>query len=95
MKQICVSPAELAQTFRIWLRVLRQRRPDILRELWRRGSEPRDQQKEVFACAELAREITERLQINKWEVTREATPQEEMQGYEVLKAGSKAAADRE
>ena len=89
---IPVQTAELARTFRIWLTVLAQRRPALLRDLWTRRGEDADRLKLDHARSELARELAERLAVNKWEVTREPTPQEQL-GGEPLRAGRAASAD--
>lgn len=36
--RIIISTADLIKTFNIWLSVIRQRRPDMIRDLWTRRS---------------------------------------------------------
>jgi hypothetical protein len=76
MPRIRVATAELAQTFRIWLSVIGQRRSDILRHLVTHKGETRDQAKVDHAKAELAREFAERLERNQWHVMREELQQD-------------------
>ena len=76
MPQIRIPTDELAKTFRIWLTVIAQRRPSLLRELWTRRGEDYDADKVRHARAELAQALAENLERAKWEVTREETMHE-------------------
>jgi hypothetical protein len=74
--RITVSTADLTKTFNIWLTVIRQRRPSLLRDLWTRRGEEHDGEKIRSAQVELARELAERLKTAKWEVSRNRTSQD-------------------
>lgn len=76
MGKIRVGTADLAQTFKIWLTVIGQRRPDILRHLVTHKGETQNPERVNFAKAELARELSERLNRNQWHVMREELPQD-------------------
>lgn len=80
MPTIRVTPAELALTLRIWLTVIGQRRPDILRNLWTRRGEDYDREKIEFARTELARTIVENLERAHWQVMREETMHDRLHG---------------
>lgn len=74
--RIIISTEDLAQTFDIWLTVIRQRRAAMIRDLWTRRGEDYDGSKIKNAQRELARELAERLKTAKWQVTRESTMQD-------------------
>lgn len=74
--RVIVSTADLIKTFNIWLSVIRQRRPDMIRDLWTRRGEDYDGEKIRTAQRELARELAERLHTAKWQVSREPTSQD-------------------
>lgn len=80
MPTIRVTPAELALTLCIWLTVIGQRRPDILRNLWTRRGEDYDREKIEFARTELARTIVENLERAHWQVMREETMHDQLHG---------------
>ena len=73
MSMIPVSPADLAKTLRIWLTIIGQRRPDILRNIWTRRGEEYDGEKIEFARTELVRTLVENLERAKWQVVRRET----------------------
>jgi hypothetical protein len=73
MPKIRVSTDELAKSFRIWLTVIAQRQPSILRELWTRKGEQIDRQKIDFARGQLAKTLAENLERSNWHVVREET----------------------
>lgn len=83
MPKIRVSTDELAKTFRIWLTVVGQRRPSLLRDLWTRRGEDHDRDKIQHARHELARTLAENLERSRWEVVREEQYQDQFN----LKAG--------
>ena len=74
--RITVSTADLIKTFNIWLSVIRQRRPDMIRDLWTRRGEDYDGPKIRAAQHELARELAERLHTATWQVSRQPTSQD-------------------
>lgn len=78
MGKVRVETDELAKVFRIWLNVINQRRPDILRHLITHKGETHDPERVRFAKAELARELSERIAGNGWEVMREESAQDTM-----------------
>ncbi|WP_129791074.1 hypothetical protein [Sphingosinicella sp. CPCC 101087] len=71
--RITVSVDELSKSIAIWLTVVGQRRPGLLRDLWTRTGEARDQVKREHARHELARYLAEKLAMSGHEVTRQAT----------------------
>jgi hypothetical protein len=73
MPKIRVSTDELTITFRIWLAVLGQRQPSILRDLWSRKDEEYDREKIALARGRLARILAENLERSRWQVAREET----------------------
>lgn len=85
MTRVKVTSAELAQTFRIWLKVIAQRRASFLRDLWTRRGEEYDRDRIDAARTELARELSENLARAGWEVTRRPTDQEAALGSPIFR----------
>ena len=71
--RITLTTDELAKTLHIWLTVVGQRRPALVRDLWTRKGEAHDAQRIRHARHELARFLAERMAISRWEVTRGET----------------------
>lgn len=70
--RVVISADELTRALLIWLIVLGQRRPALLRNLWTRRGEEHDAAKIEHARRELARHLAEKLIGSGWEVTRNA-----------------------
>jgi hypothetical protein len=70
--RVAVSTDELARTIAIWLTVLGQRRPSVLRDLWTRR-EGCDGARQDHARHELARYLAEKMTTARHEVTRRET----------------------
>lgn len=73
--RISIGPAELASNIIIWLKVLGQRRPSLLRDLWTRRGEEYDAVRIEHARHELARHLADKL-LYAHELTRLARGQE-------------------
>src|SRR5688500_5340909 len=71
--RISIATEELAKAMGIWLTVVGQRRPALVRDLWTRRDEPADQAKREHARHELARYLAEQMRLSGYEVTRPAT----------------------
>jgi len=69
-----VDLAEIEKNFIIWLSVLSQRRPSLLRDLWTRRGEDYDATRIQHARHELARHLAEKI-LYVYELTR---PEAEM-----------------
>jgi hypothetical protein len=78
MPKIRISPDELAKSFRIWLAIIAQRQPSILRDLWTQKGERIDREKIDFARGRLAKILAENLERSRWEVMREETMRDRM-----------------
>lgn len=74
--RVTVSIAELATNLRIWLVVLGQRRPDVLRNLWTRRGEDHDREKIERARYDLSSHLAEKILYSQ-ELTRPALPQDD------------------
>jgi hypothetical protein len=72
-RRISIATTELAKTLAIWLSVVGQRRPALLRDLWTRRDERADQSKREQARHELAHYLAEQMRLSGYEVTRRAT----------------------
>mgnify|MGYP003578421915 CR=1 FL=1 len=68
--RIVDSTDDLTKTINIWLWVVSQRRPSLIRDLWTRKGEQHDSEKQRHARHELARYIAEKLATARHEVTR-------------------------
>jgi len=90
--RIRVTVDELARNIRIWLTVLGQRRPNLLRDLWTRRGEDYDGPKIDHARTELAKDLAGRILNGGHELTRDATPSEAM-GVVLTPAGRAPAAE--
>jgi hypothetical protein len=73
MSKIRVPTDELAKSFRIWLNVIAQRQPSILRDLWTRKGEQKDSEKIAFARDRLAKTLADNLALARWQVMRNET----------------------
>lgn len=82
--RIPVSRAELATNIRIWLAVLGQRRPSILRDLWTRRGEDYDGPKIERARRDLADHLAGKI-LYAAELTRAAQSQDAF-GAEIIPA---------
>ena len=71
--RISMATEELAKALAIWLTVVGQRRPALVRDLWTRRDERADQGKREHARHELARYLAEQMRLSGYEVTRQAT----------------------
>jgi len=70
---IRISPAELMQALQIWIAIIGQRQPSLLRDLWTRRGEDHDSRKIDAARRELGRALAQRFETANWEVMREET----------------------
>lgn len=68
--RIVVGTDDLMKTIHIWLTVIGQRRPALIRDLWTRRGEQYDCEKQEHARRELARCLAENFKTAKHEVTR-------------------------
>lgn len=75
---IRVTPEQLELTFRLWLRIIGQRQPSLLRDLWSRRGDEYDAEKIERAKREFARVLTQRFLTANWEVMREETAQDHL-----------------
>ena len=71
--QIRVEPRELEQAIHIWLKIIGQRQPSLLRDLWSRRGDEYDSDKLERTRAEFARTLAQRFLTAKWDVLREET----------------------
>ena len=74
--QIVVTPDELEMTFRLWLKIIGQRQPFLLRDLWTRRGDEYDADKIERARREFARVLTQRFLTADWQVWRLETAQD-------------------
>lgn len=74
--RVAVTVDELARNIRIWLAVLGQRRPSLLRDLWTRRGEDHDGPKIEHARHEFARHLADRILNGSHELTRDAVAHE-------------------
>ncbi len=70
---IRVTPQELMQALQIWLKIIGQRQPSLLRDLWTRRSEEIDQRRIDAARRELARALAQKFETANWHVLRDET----------------------
>ena len=91
--RIEVSVADLAKLLTIWLTVIGQRRPALIRDLWTRRGEQRDEAKRGHARQELARYLAEQIRMSGHEVTRRATAGDEVRAR-AAEAGTGPGSDR-
>jgi len=75
MGMIRVEKEQLEQTFRLWLTIIGQRQPSLLRELWSRRGDEYDHEKLERTRQEFARVLT-RFVTAGWEIMREETAQD-------------------
>lgn len=80
--RVTVSIAELATNLRIWLVVLGQRRPDMLRNLWTRRGEDYDREKIERARHDLSTHLAEKI-LYSHELTRPALSEDDP-GLEII-----------
>jgi hypothetical protein len=71
--RVDLTTDELATTLNIWLTIVGQRRPSLLRDLWTRKGEDHNAQRIHGARRELARFLAERMAVSGWAVTRQRT----------------------
>jgi hypothetical protein len=72
-KRIDIPTDELTKTLNIWLAIVGQRRPSLLRDLWTRKGEEHDAQRIQHARHELARFLADKFKVSGWVVTRKET----------------------
>lgn len=77
MATIRVTDEELQQTFLLWLRIIGQRQPHLLRDIWSRRGDEYDAAKIEKAKREFARVLTQRFLTAGWDVMRPERPQDE------------------
>lgn len=77
MPTIRVTPAELEQTLRLWLRIIGQRQPNLLRDIWSRRGDEYDATKIERAKRKFARVLTQRFLTAGWDVMRPETSSDE------------------
>ena len=70
MARIRIARDELAQFIRIWLTVVGIKRPSLLRDLWTRKDEAKDEARRDQARRSLAEHIVDQIHISGFEVTR-------------------------
>lgn len=73
MATIRVTPEELEQAFQLWLIIMGQRQPSLLRDLWTRKGDEYDAPKLERTRREFARVLTQRFLTAGWEVMRDET----------------------
>lgn len=76
MTMIRVDPDQLELSFRLWLKIIGQRQPSLLRDLWTRRGDEYDLDKLERTRRELARVLTQRFLTAGWEVIRQETAQD-------------------
>lgn len=87
-----VELPELERAIRIWLTLLYQRRPAVIRDLWTRRGEEHDGQKIEHARREFARFIAEKM-LYSHHVTRAATSMDAVDAENRAVAGREQAKD--
>jgi hypothetical protein len=86
--RIDIQTDELTKTLNIWLSIVGQRRPSLLRDLWTRRGEDYDAQRIQHARHELARFLAEQFRISKWTVARPETMHDRLwEGVERIEPG--------
>ena len=71
--RISIGTDDLAKALAIWLSVVGQRRPALVRDLWTRRDEQADQARRANTRHELARYLAEQMRLSGYAVTRRAT----------------------
>ena len=71
MGRIRVTREELARTLSVWLAVAGIKQPWLIRDLWTRRGERKDEKKIDAAREALAEHLAEKFEISRHEVTRE------------------------
>ena len=77
MPPIRVEPPELEAAIFIWLKIIGQRQPHLIRDLWTRRGDDYDAGKIEKTKREFARVLTQRFLTANWDVMRPKTPQDE------------------
>jgi hypothetical protein len=76
MATIRVTPDQLELTFRLWLKIIGQRQPSLVRDLWTRKGDEYDKDKLERTRREFARVLTQRFLTAGWDIMREETAQD-------------------
>jgi hypothetical protein len=74
---IRVEAAELEKALRIWLTIMAQRQPSLIRDLWTRRGDEYDAEKINRTRREFARVLTQRFLTANWDIMRSETPRDE------------------
>ena len=76
MEMIRIEPPELEKALLIWIGIMGQRQPSLLRDLWSRRGDEYDRDKLDRTRREFARVLTQCFLTAKWNVLREELDQE-------------------